>query len=171
LADVIDGDAPADQKDIRRDLKIRPNQIFAVSLPNSPLLHEQQSAVVEVMRRELLTPYGLRTLAASDPGYQRAYKGPQVERDAAYHNGIVWPWLLGAFLDGHLKVHNRSPQSIEQAKQWLAPLIAYLDNGMGGCVGQLPELYEPQAPYRAVGTCAQAWSIAEVLRLAVMLDM
>jgi predicted glycogen debranching enzyme len=171
LADVIDGDTPATEKDIRRDVKVRPNQIFAVSLPNSALLPDQMAAVVEVVRRELLTPYGLRTLAASDPGYHPTYKGPQVERDAAYHNGIVWPWPLGAFLEGYLKVNNRSPESIEQAKQWLAPLIAYLDTAVGGAVGQLPELYEPQEPYRAVGTCAQAWSVAEVLRLAVMLGV
>ncbi len=171
LADVIDGSAPADQKDIRRDMKIRPNQIFAVSLPNSALLPEQMSAVVEVVRRELLTPYGLRTLAVSDSNYHATYKGPQVERDAAYHNGIVWPWLLGAFLDAYLRMNERSPESIEQAKQWLAPLIAYLDTAIGGSVGQLPELYEPEAPYRAVGTCAQAWSVAEVLRLAVMLEV
>lgn len=171
LADVIDGDSPATQKDIRRDLKIRPNQIFAVSLPNSALLPEQMSAVVEVVRRELLTPYGLRTLAASDPGYVRAYKGPQVERDAAYHNGIVWPWLLGAFLDAHLRVNDRSTESIEQAKQWLAPLIAYMDTAIGGAIGQLPELFEPEPPYRSVGTPAQAWSVAEVLRLAVMLGV
>ncbi len=171
LADVIDGETPASQEDIRRDMKIRPNQIFAVSLPNSPLLPEQMAPVVEIVRRELLTPYGLRTLAPSDPGYVRTYKGPQVERDAAYHNGIVWPWLLGAFLEAHLKVNNRSKESVEQAKQWLAPLIAYLDTAVGGSIGQLPELYEPEIPYRAVGTCAQAWSVAEVLRLAVMLDV
>jgi predicted glycogen debranching enzyme len=171
LADVIDGDTPASQKDIRRDVKVRPNQIFAVSLPNSALLPDQMGAVVEVVRRELLTPYGLRTLAASDPGYHPTYKGPQVDRDAAYHNGIVWPWPLGAFLEGYLKVNNRSKESVEQAKQWLAPLIGYLDTAVGGAVGQLPELYEPQEPYRAVGTCAQAWSVAEVLRLAVMLGV
>ncbi len=171
LADVIDGETPATQKDIRRDVKIRPNQIFAVSLPNSPLLPEQMVAVVEIVRRELLTPYGLRTLAPSDPGYVRTYKGPQVERDAAYHNGIVWPWLLGSFLEAHLKVNNHSTESVEQAKQWLAPLIAYLDTAAGGSIGQLPELYEPEEPYRAVGTCAQAWSVAEVLRLAVMLGV
>jgi predicted glycogen debranching enzyme len=171
LADVIDGDTPATAKDIRRDMKIRPNQVFAVSLPNSALLPDQMAAVVETVRRELLTPYGLRTLAASDPGYHPTYKGPQVERDAAYHNGIVWPWPLGAFLEAYLKVNNRSYESIEQAKQWLAPLIAYLDTAVGGAVGQLPELYEPEPPYRAVGTCAQAWSVAEVLRLAMMLGV
>ncbi len=171
LADVIDGDTPATQKDIRRDLAIRPNQIFAVSLPNSPLLPEQMPGVVETVRRELLTPYGLRTLAPSDPNYHRVYTGPQVERDAAYHNGIVWPWLLGAFLEAHLKVNDHSKESVEQTKGWLAPLIAFMDTARGGSVGQLPELYEPELPHRAVGTCAQAWSVAEVLRLAVMLGL
>ncbi|MGB7157943.1 MAG: amylo-alpha-1,6-glucosidase [Tepidisphaeraceae bacterium] len=169
LADVIDGDTPATQKDIRRDLAIRPNQIFAVSLSDDLLTRDQQSAVVEVVRRELLTPLGLRTLAKSDPNYHSIYRGTQMVRDAAYHNGIVWPWPLGAFLEAYVKVHDRSPESIKQATQWLAPLMAEMDHR--GCIGQLPELYEPEEPYRPVGTCAQAWSVAEVLRLAMMLKV
>jgi glycogen debranching enzyme len=126
-------------------------------------------AVVEVVRRELLTPYGLRTLAKSDPNYHAVYSGTQAVRDAAYHNGIVWPWPIGAFLEAYVNVNDRSTESIEQAKQWLAPLIAFLDGG--GCVGQLPELFEPDEPYRPKGCFAQAWSVAEVLRLAVMLGV
>jgi predicted glycogen debranching enzyme len=171
LADVIDGDAPATQKDIRRDTSIRPNQIFAVSLSDDLLTREQQSAVVEVVRRELLTPYGLRTLARDDPNYHREYKGTQAVRDAAYHNGIVWPWPLGAFLEAYLKVNDRSKDSVGQAKQWLAPLIMFLDSAVGGCVGQLPELFEPEEPCTPKGCFAQAWSVAETLRLAVMLGL
>ena len=108
LADVVSNDG-------RRDMSIRPNQIFAVSLPNSPLTADQQHAVVEVVRRELLTPFGLRTLAISDPKFCPMYSGDQRCRDGAYHNGTVWPWPIGAFLDAYLRVNNDSPQAIEQA--------------------------------------------------------
>jgi predicted glycogen debranching enzyme len=169
LADVIDGGTPATQKDIHRDLAVRPNQIFAVSLSDDLLTREQQAAVVETVRRELLTPYGLRTLAKSDPNYHGAYAGTQQIRDAAYHNGIVWPWPLGAFLEAYVKVNDSSKASVAQAREWLAPLIQSLD--AGGSVGQLPELFLPDEPQLPKGCFAQAWSVAEVLRLAVMLGM
>jgi predicted glycogen debranching enzyme len=161
LYDVMDGP--------RRDASIRPNQIFAVSLPNSPLDREQQRAVVEVVRRELLTPFGLRTLAVSDPKFRSAYTGPQFERDGAYHNGTIWPWLIGAFLEAYLKVHDRSPESVAQARAWLTPLIESMSKS--GCIGSIAEIFEAAEPYRPVGCCAQAWSVAEVLRLAVELEM
>jgi predicted glycogen debranching enzyme len=163
LADVIDGEAPATQKDIHRDNAIRPNQIFAVSLSDDLLTRDQQSAVVEVVRRELLTPYGLRTLDRANPNYHREYHGTQAVRDAAYHNGIVWPWPLGAFLEAYVKVNDRSPAAIDQAKQWLAPLIEFLDTGAGGCVGQLPELFLPEEPWTPKGCFAQAWSVAQLV--------
>ena len=161
LADVLDG--------TRRDNAIRPNQIFAVSLPNSPLTAVQQAAVVEVVSRELLTPVGLRTLARSDPGYRGIYTGDQFHRDGAYHNGTVWPWLLGAFLDAYLKVNNNSAASIAQAKQWLVPLIVHMNDQ--GAIGQIAEIFDGDEPHRPVGCPAQAWSIAEVLRVAVSLGM
>jgi predicted glycogen debranching enzyme len=161
LADVLDG--------TRRDMAIRPNQIFAVSLPNSPLSHEQQVAVVEVVRRELLTPVGVRTLSRDDPGYRAKYTGPQFNRDGAYHNGITWAWLIGAFLEAHLKVNRRSAIAVQQAKEWLAPLIHHME--YDGAIGQISEIYEGDPPHRAVGCPAQAWSIAEVLRLVVELGM
>jgi len=160
LADVVDGD--------RCDCSIRPNQIFAVSLPNSPLLPEQQSAVVEVVRRELLTPYGLRTLAKSDPHYQGHYSGPPRQRDAAYHNGTVWAWPIGAFLDAYLKVSGRNDDSLAQAQRWLAPLIESMRRA---CIGQISEIFEGDEPHRPVGCFAQAWSVAEVLRLAVEIGL
>ena len=160
LRDVVDGP--------RRDTSIRPNQIFAVSLPHSPLNDDQQRAVVEVVRRELLTPMGLRTLSASDPRYRGAYRGPQRLRDEAYHNGTVWPWLIGPFLDAYLRVNQRSPAAQEQARQWLRPLIGQMDEY---CIGQIHEICEGDAPHRPVGCFAQAWSVAEVLRLAVELGM
>lgn len=161
LADVVDGD--------RKDGSIRPNQIFAVNLANSPLSAEQQSAVVEVVRRELLTPFGLRTLARSDPNYKSKYTGNQYHRDAAYHNGTIWPWPLGAFLEAYLRVNKRSAASIDQARLWLTPLIEGMHTT--ACIGQISEIYEAAEPHRPVGCFAQAWSIAEVLRMAVELEM
>jgi predicted glycogen debranching enzyme len=161
LADVVDGS--------RRDNSIRPNQIFAVSLPHSPLDRDQQRAVVEVVRRELLTPVGLRTLARDDPKYQGKYTGTRYCRDEAYHNGTIWPWLIGAFLDAHLKVNDRSRDSIEQARAWLTPLIESMTRI--GCIGQIAEIFEADEPHRPAGCPAQAWSVAEVLRLAVELEM
>ncbi|HEY8667476.1 MAG TPA: amylo-alpha-1,6-glucosidase, partial [Tepidisphaeraceae bacterium] len=160
LADVVNGD--------NRDAKIRPNQIFAVSLPHSPLKEDQRFAVVEVVRRELLTPVGLRTLSPSDPGYHARYTGPQRQRDEAYHNGTIWAWPLGAFLEAYLKVHRRSAESVTQAKQWLQPLLDRMETD---CIGQLHEIYEAEPPHRPVGCPAQAWSIAEALRLANELGM
>lgn len=163
------GCADVVKMDGEQDRALRPNQIFAVSLPNSPLKPEQQLAVVEVVRRELLTPYGLRTLSRDDPNYHARYIGPRPERDSVYHNGIVWPWLIGAFLDAHLRVNHHADEAVEQAKKWLAPLIEFLDAGM--CVGQLPEIFEAETPQEPVGCFAQAWSIAEVLRLSVALGL
>jgi glycogen debranching enzyme len=155
--------------DGKRDTSIRPNQIFAASLPNSPLSREQQAAVVEVVRRELLTAFGLRTLATSDPKYRPLYRGDQRLRDEAYHNGAIWPWLIGAFLDAYLRVHDRSPQAITQARLWLQPLIHHLEHD--GAIGSISEIFEAEPPHRPVGCFAQAWSVAEVLRLAVELGM
>lgn len=152
-----------------RDGAVRPNQIFAVSLPHSPLNTQQQAAVVEVVRRELLTPYGLRTLSPSDPRYCPRFEGPPRQRDAAYHNGTAWPWLIGPFIEAYLKTHDRNPAALEQAKKWLTPLIQHLDDG--ACVGQVSEVYDGTAPQRPGGCCAQAWSVAELLRLAMTLDL
>ena len=160
LADVVTPE--------HRDASLRPNQIFAVALPHSPLNDDQQHAVVEVCRRELLTPYGLRTLAKSDPQYHGRYAGPPMQRDRAYHNGTVWPWLMGAFLDAHLKAHRNTPDAARQARVWLQPLIDHLNQG---CIGQLSECFEGDEPHRPVGCPAQAWSVAEVLRLALKLGM
>lgn len=154
--------------DGRKDASIRPNQIFAASLPHSPLSREQQLAIVEVVRRELLTPYGLRTLARSDPNYQGRYAGGPMQRDRAYHNGTVWPWLSGAFLEAYLRTHDRSVDAMRQCRVWLQPLIDHLNQG---CIGQISECFEGDDPHRPVGCPAQAWSVAEVLRIAVELGV
>jgi predicted glycogen debranching enzyme len=161
LCDVVDG--------ARRDASLRPNQVYAVSLPHSALNEDQQHAVVEVVRRELLTPYGLRTLATSDSNFRGRYCGNQPTRDAAYHNGAIWPWLIGGFLDAYLKVNHRTQQAMEQARTWLRPLVEHM--GHDACIGQVSEIFEADFPHRPVGCPAQAWSVAEVLRLAVDLGM
>ena len=161
LADVVHDDGTVDRS-------IRPNQIFAASLPDSPLTPFQQAAVVAVVQRELLTPVGLRTLAPSDPGYKGRYTGDQFHRDGAYHNGTVWPWLIGAFLDAHLKVNGRTPEAVAQARAWLKPLLAHF--GDDGCLGQVSEIFDGDEPRLPRGCPAQAWSVAEVLRLVASLN-
>jgi glycogen debranching enzyme len=104
----------------------------------------------------------------ASPNYRGRYSGLLFERDGAYHNGCVWPWLIGPFLDAYLKVNKRSPESQEQSRHWLQPLIARMDEF---CIGQIHEICEGNPPHRPVGCPAQAWSIAEVLRLAVELGM
>jgi predicted glycogen debranching enzyme len=160
LADVVEGQ--------RRDTAIRPNQIFAVSLANSPLTEGQRLAVVEVVRRELFTPAGLRTLSRNDPKYQGHYGGSPFQRDGAYHNGTVWPWLIGPFLEAYLRVNGRSAESQAQARIWIEPLISRMDEFS---IGQIHEICEGDAPHRPLGCPAQAWSVAEVLRIAVELGM
>ena len=161
LTDVVtDGEA---------DTSLRPNQIFAVSLPHSPLSREQQAVVVDVVRRELLTPVGLRTLSRGGAKYEPRYTGPMFDRDRAYHNGTVWPWLIGPFLDAHLRINGRSPESVARARTWLAPLIDHLSRE--GNLGSICEVFDADPPHKPGGCFAQAWSVAEVLRLAVELEM
>ena len=155
LCDVVSGDGT-------QDTAIRPNQIFAVSLPYSMLDAKQARQVVDVVERELLTPYGLRTLAPSDPAYRGRYEGDQRSRDGAYHQGTVWPWLMGPFLTGYLKTHGEEGRP--QASAWLNPLREFL--GHGG-VGQIPEIFDGDFPHLPRGTIAQAWSVAELLRVAL----
>jgi glycogen debranching enzyme len=121
------------------------------------------------VRRELLTPYGLRTLSPSDPRFRARYTGAQLQRDEAYHNGTIWAWLIGPFLEAYLKINRNSANAIDQAKIWLAPLIDHLQST--GCIGSISEIFEAEPPHRPAGCIAQAWSVAEVLRLAKMLGM
>jgi len=148
------------------DSSIRPNQIFAVSLFHSMLPPDRAAAVVEAVLQHLLTPFGLRTLAPSHPQYRGRYQGGPLSRDGAYHQGTVWPWLLGPFIEAWLKVHAGSAEAREQAARWLAPLLQYLD---AEGEGQLPEVFDGDPPHRAGGAIAQAWSVAELLRVRQML--
>jgi len=155
LYDVING-AP--------DASIRPNQIFAVSLTYGMLSSERAKRVVEKVQEHLLTPYGLRSLAPTDPQYRGRYMGGPVERDGAYHQGTVWPWLLGPFITAYVKVNGRSDAARRQAGEWLLPLKDHLtDAGLG----HISEIFDGDAPQIPRGCFAQAWSTAEILRALV----
>lgn len=155
LHDVVrDDDTP--------DPAMRPNQIFAVSLPHAILTDSQRAYdLVAAVERELLTPYGLRSLAPSDPAYRPRYEGDVWSRDTAYHQGTVWAWLIGAFITAYLRVNDHSPESLRQARAWLAPLHEHLREAG---LGQVAEIFDGGAPHTARGCIAQAWSIAELLR-------
>ncbi|HUV41343.1 MAG TPA: amylo-alpha-1,6-glucosidase [Sedimentisphaerales bacterium] len=144
------------------DSTIRPNQIFAVSLPFSPLTPTQQKAVVDNVQEHLLTPYGLRTLSPADSRYQGRCTGPQAQRDRAYHQGTVWPYLIGPFVQAYLKINNFSPESRKQACQFIEPLTRHLFED--GCLGQVSEIFDGDPPHTPRGCIAQAWSVAELLR-------
>jgi predicted glycogen debranching enzyme len=146
------------------DSSIRPNQIFAVSLPYPLLSPEQALRVVEVVEWELLTPFGLRTLSPRDPHYCGRYAGDPYSRDVAYHQGTVWPWLLGPFLSAYVKVHGRTEESRQRADHFLDPLRDHLSEAG---LGQISEVFDGDAPHRPGGCFAQAWSVAEILRTYV----
>jgi len=156
LYDVVDGE--------RRDGSIRPNQIFAVSLHHPLLDRDQERQIVEVVERELLTPLGLRSLSPRDPSYRPHYEGGVQERDSAYHQGTVWPWLMGPFLTAYIKVHDRSTEARSQAKLWMRPFEEHLKTAG---LGQISEIADAEPPYTPRGCIAQAWSVAELLRAAV----
>lgn len=144
------------------DASLRPNQIFAVSLPyGPPLTPQQQRAVVDVVERELLTPYGLRTLNAQHESYKGRYEGPMRQRDEAYHQGTVWPFLIGPFVEAYLKVHDFSAAGKRQAAQWLEPLLRHVVED--GCLGSVAEVFDGDAPQRPQGCLAQAWSVGELI--------
>jgi predicted glycogen debranching enzyme len=148
--DVIDGPGGDDPA-------LRPNQVFAVSLPASPFDRDRQRAIVDACARHLLTSYGLRSLAPGHPAYCRACTGSPAERDGAYHQGTVWGWLLGPFALAHFKVYGDA----DLARGFLAPLADHLaDFGLGS----IAEIFDAEPPFTPRGCIAQAWSVAETLR-------
>jgi predicted glycogen debranching enzyme len=151
LYDIVDGESGD-------DLALRPNQIFAISLDHPVLEPSWWKPVVETVTARLLTPYGLRTLAPGHPDYKPTYDGDLRARDAAYHQGTVWPWLIGPFIDAWLRVY---PQDAENALQILAGFEPHLNEA---CIGSVSEVFDAEAPYHPRGCVAQAWSVAEVLR-------
>jgi predicted glycogen debranching enzyme len=151
LFDVVDAEGGGN------DPAIRPNQIFSISLRHPVLARDKWGSVVDAVERELVTPLGLRTLNRKNPSYKPAYNGDLRARDAAYHQGTVWPWLLGHFIDAWLKVHGDRTR----ARAMLAGLEAHLRQ-VG--IGQVSEIADAEPPFAARGCIAQAWSVAEFLR-------
>ncbi|NEQ52894.1 MAG: glycogen debranching protein [Leptolyngbya sp. SIO3F4] len=147
------------------DAALRPNQIFAVSLPfaggeasGALLTLEQQQSVVDVCGRELLTSHGMRSLAPSHPQYIGTYGGDPLQRDGSYHQGTTWGWLLGPYVEAHYRVY----KDVVQARSLLRPLVQHLN---GACIGNLSEIFDGDAPMTPRGCFAQAWTVAEVLRV------
>ncbi len=140
------------------DVSCRPNQLFAISLDHPVLDQERWKSVVDVVQNKLLTPLGLRSLSPDDPEYKPIYSGDLRSRDGAYHQGTVWAWLIGPFVDAWLKVH---PNDKRGARKFLETFPIHLsDNGLG----TISEVFDANEPYLAGGCIAQAWSVAEVLR-------
>jgi glycogen debranching enzyme len=151
LYDVVDGERGDDSA-------CRPNQVLAVALDHPVLDRTRWTPVMNVVRDRLLTPVGLRSLAPGHPDYKSKYYGDLRSRDAAYHQGTVWAWLIGPFVDAWLKV---SPEDREGARKLLQGFEKHLDDG---CVGSISEIFDAEEPYVPRGCVAQAWSVAEVLR-------
>ena len=151
LYDVVDGE----QGD---DAAFRPNQVFAISLDHPVLDETRWAPVLEKVEERLLTPVGLRSLAPGEPDYAPRYFGDLQSRDAAYHQGTVWGWLIGPFVDAWLRVY---PERATEARSHLQGLIDHLDEA---CVGQLSEIFDADQPHTPRGCVAQAWTVAEVLR-------
>src|SRR5579883_3349677 len=141
--------------------KFRPNQLFGASL----LDPEQQRMVVRAVEKELLTPVGLRTLERSDPDYKGRYQGSLYERDAAYHQGTAWPWLMGPFIDAYLLAFGQTDKNLSFCKSLIDRLEAF--NGLDW----IPEIYDGDEPHRSGGCPAQAWSVAEVSRVRSTWDL
>jgi predicted glycogen debranching enzyme len=152
LYDVIDGPEGDD------DPTLRPNQIFAVSLPFPLLEGEQAKAVVDICARELVVSYGLRSLAPDETDYVGYYGGDRLQRDGAYHQGTVWSWLIGPFVSAHYRVYGNA----RTAMTYLEPMADHLyDHGLG----TISEIYDGDPPHVPHGCIAQAWGVAEVLRV------
>ncbi|MCX7862497.1 MAG: amylo-alpha-1,6-glucosidase, partial [Bacteroidales bacterium] len=158
LADVVTYDT--------KDWSVRPNQVFATSLPYSPIKDTQiKRNILEKVQKELLTPKGLRTLSPSHPDYKPRYFGNQTERDLAYHQGTVWPWLLGAFAEGMFRIHGKSALSlIERIYQ------GFEEDMVVHGIGTISEIYDGDPPHYPNGAVSQAWSVAEILRIKMMID-
>ena len=156
LYDVVNGGPP--------DSSLRPNQIFAVSLPHSMLSPERARSVVAAVQRQLLTPLGLRTLPAWDSRYVSHYGGDQLRRDSSYHQGTVWPWLLGPFITAYIRVAHNPTEAREIARLWIEDFADHLE--IAG-LGQISEVADADSPHFPAGCIAQAWSVAELLRAAV----
>ncbi|MGE5353278.1 MAG: amylo-alpha-1,6-glucosidase [Acidobacteriota bacterium] len=154
LYDVVDGEKGDDSS-------CRPNQVFAISLPNPVLNQDKWEPVMQVVQERLLTPMGLRSLAPGNPDYKPKYFGDLRARDAAYHQGTVWAWLIGPFIDAWLKLDGHDTKG---ARRFLEGFNHHLNEA---CVGSISEIFDAEQPFTPRGCIAQAWSVAEVLRCLV----
>jgi glycogen debranching enzyme len=146
------------------DSSFRPNQVFAVGgLPFAVLDGSRARRVVDAVEARLVTPLGLRSLAAGEPGYVARYRGGVRERDGAYHQGTAWPWLMGAFVEAWVRVRGDTADARREARaRFLAPLLSHLDKAG---LGHLPEVADAEPPHAPGGCPFQAWSVGEALRL------
>ena len=149
------------------DRAVRPNQIFAVSLPFSPLDPEEQVGVVRTVRDQLLTPCGIRTLSPADPAYRGRYRGDAEERDSSYHQGTAWPWLLGPFGEAALRVAENRELEKESLRRHIRIFLQTHLSEAG--IGSVSEVFDGDPPHRPGGCIAQAWSVAELIRLYLLL--
>ena len=149
----------------QKDWSIRPNMIIATSLEYSPLDENQKVQVLDVAKSKLLTDRGLRSLSPNDPAYKGYYHGNQSQRDKAYHQGTVWPWLLGHFAEGYLKIHGKAGMAFVQK------MIRSFDDVMTQYgIGTVAEIYDGDPPHRPKGAISQAWSIGELLRMMYIVN-
>jgi len=157
LADYVNDDY--------KDWCIRPNMIFATSLPYTPLSEKIRQLILEIVKKELLTVRGLRTLSPKCPDYKEVYSGNQAERDSAYHQGTVWPWILGHFVEGYLKIYGKSGLSfVKNIYENMEPTM--FEHG----ISTISEVYDGNPPHSPKGTPSQAWSVAEILRIKWLID-
>ncbi len=159
LFDVVGASGP--------DASLRPNQVIAVSLRYCLLSREKALAVLKAAEAELLTPFGLRTLAPSDRNYRPRYEGDVWSRDSAYHQGTVWPWLAGPFFSAKIRFADNVAQAIEETEAWLDRFSSHLEEAG---LGQISEIFDADEPHNPRGCIAQAWSVAELLRLAKLVS-
>ena len=142
------------------DWSVRPNMIFAVSLPYSPLTRMQKRSVLDIVTKELLTPRGIRSLSPKSEGYRPYCTGPQRERDLAYHQGTAWPWLMGAYLEAYLRVFGKSGAAFAERM-----LIGMEDEMSNHCIGTISEIYDGNPPFTGRGAISFAMNVAAILRI------
>lgn len=159
LFDVIGADGVG-------EASLRPNQLFAFSLPTCAFTTEQGASVLAVVQDRLLTSYGLRSLAPGSPGYNGRYAGDTFHRDSVYHQGTVWPWLLGAYADALFNIHGSTPETRAELRNRVQPLMRHLRQH--ACLGSISEIFDGDPPHAPNGAVAQAWSVAELLRIYAM---
>jgi predicted glycogen debranching enzyme len=165
---VEEGEYLADlNRNEQKDVAIRPNQIFAVSLPYSPLSAERAAKVVDKVRCELWTPYGLRTLSPSDPAYRPRYEGSPAERAMAYHNGTVWEWLIGHYAEARIRTATDRKEAAMELDECLKAMSRHVEEA---CLGSISEIFDGEYPHEPRGSISQAWSVAEMLRAVVVIE-